>query len=119
MSEMVARTGWPCSPNTSHSTTGAALGDLGPGFAGLAQAGEVAFHVGEEHWNAPARKALGERLQGHRLARARRAGDQAVPVGHLRQQEQRALAGADEDARFIRHGTSPRMPVAQVTGRAP
>ena len=71
MSEMVARTGWPCSPNTSQNATGYArrlrsrrapsssrrFGSLATVAAGCADAGQVALDVGHEHRHADARKA--------------------------------------------------------------
>ena len=68
MSETVARTGWPCSPNTSQNVAGQAgrlrrrraraasarSPSFGVGRAGLADAGQVALHVGHEHRHADA-----------------------------------------------------------------
>jgi len=59
----------------------AALLELGVGAAGLAEAGEVALHVGAEHRDAGLREAFGQHLQRHGLAGAGGAGDEAVPVG--------------------------------------
>ena len=64
--------------------------------AGRAGAGEVALDVGHEDRHAGERQALGHRLQGHRLAGAGGAGDQAVAVGHLRQQGRVAVFGLGE-----------------------
>ena len=97
MSETVARTGWPCSPNTSQSTTGHAANvgasapiafrravSLSERHAGLAHAGQVALDIGHEHRDADARKALGHHLQRDGLAGARRAGDEPVAIGEGR-----------------------------------
>ena len=67
MSVTVARTGWPCSPNTSQSVAGQARGrggsqaallqhrgQLVADRAGLADAGQVALHVGHEDRHADA-----------------------------------------------------------------
>ena len=63
------------------------LAHLRADAARLRDAGEVALDVGHEHRHACAAEALGERLQRHRLAGAGGAGDQAVAVRHLGQQE--------------------------------
>ena len=55
--------------------------------ARLAEAGQIALHVGHEHRHAHRAELLGQHLQRHGLARAGRAGDEAVAVGHLREQE--------------------------------
>jgi hypothetical protein len=65
-------------------------------IAGGAHAREVALHVGHEDRHAGVGQALGHRLQGDRLAGARGAGDQAVAVGHLRQQGGVAVFGLGE-----------------------
>jgi hypothetical protein len=100
---MVVRTGCPCSPNKipeNHRIV--AIGPFGVTNLGGARgenlvhlrrraarhrhAGKVALHVGDEHRDADRRKALGDALQGHRLAGARRARDQPVAVGALQHQ---------------------------------
>ncbi len=99
MSETVARTGWPLSPKTSQNTTGLAAGaqsvmpslsrraaSLSDLTAGRAEAGEVALDVGEEHRHADGGELLGQALQGHGLAGAGGAGDQAVAIGQRGQQ---------------------------------
>ena len=58
-----------------------ALGDLRVGAARLGDAGEIALHVGHEHRHAGGGEAVRERLQGHRLAGAGGAGDEAMAVG--------------------------------------
>ena len=101
MSETVARTGWPCSPNTSQNTVGhpakagrrdadslQALLELGRHRAGLAHAGQVALDVGHEHRHADAPKPLGDHLQRDGLAGAGGAGDQPVAVGERGQQRE-------------------------------
>ena len=50
---------------------------------GLADAGQVALHVGHEAGDACLAETLGDHLQGDRLAGAGGACDEAVPVGHL------------------------------------
>ena len=71
------------------------------GTAGLGQPAQVALHVRQDHRHALRREPLGEDLQRHRLARARRARDQPVTVGVF---EPQTLGGgiplapaADED----------------------
>ena len=54
--------------------------------AGGAHAGEVTLDVGHEHRHAGVGEAFRHRLQSHRLAGTGGAGDQAMAVGHLRQQ---------------------------------
>ena len=115
ISETVARTGCPCSPNTSQNTTGQASPvkssilssfarsiDLRIVRAGLAQAGEIAFDVGHENRHATGTKIFRERLQGDCFSRAGGAGDQAVAVRHFRQQKNRLRGLRDEDG-FVRH----------------
>jgi hypothetical protein len=68
--------------------------------ARLGDAGQVALDVGHEHRNALAAEVLGERLQGHRLAGAGGAGDEAVPVRHARQEEALGAVAAGEKDRF-------------------
>jgi hypothetical protein len=58
---------------------------VGPDARG-ADAGEVALDVGDEHRHADMGEGFGELLQGHRLAGAGGAGDEAVAVGQARQQ---------------------------------
>jgi hypothetical protein len=75
---------------------GDALEQLFRGIAGGAHAREVALHVGHEDGHAGIGQALGDGLQGDRLAGSRGAGDQAVAVGHLRQQGRVAVFGFGE-----------------------
>ena len=99
MSEIVARTGWPCSPNTSHkvlgqaidsgasrprsSSTAASLGLMLPAWVMPVRS---PFDVGHEDRHADLREILGQGLQGDGLARAGGAGDQAVAIGQAGQQ---------------------------------
>ena len=71
---------------------GDALLDLRVGRARLADPGQVALDVGHEDGHADAAEVLGHDLEGDRLARSRRAGHEAVAVGHLREKEQVLLA---------------------------
>jgi hypothetical protein len=50
------------------------------------QAGEVALHLGQQGGHTDPADLLHQALQGHRLAGASSAGDQAVTVGEGRQQ---------------------------------
>src|SRR6478672_3371766 len=68
------------------------------GFAGLGKTGQIAFHIGAEHWNALVGKALGQPLQRNRLARAGGAGDQAMAVGEAQVNELGLDALAQIDA---------------------
>jgi len=61
------------------------LGHLGIAAARLRNARQVALHVRHEAGDAYAGEVFGQRLQGHGLAGAGGAGDEAVTVGHLRQ----------------------------------
>ncbi len=61
--------------------------------AGYGQAGDVALHVGQEHRHADAREAFGQGHQGHGLARARRAGHQAMAVAQFRLQGDGDIVG--------------------------
>ena len=53
-----------------------------------ADAREVALDVRHEHGDADAAEALGHALEGDGLAGPGGAGDQSVPVGELRKEEQ-------------------------------
>ena len=114
ISEIVARTGCPCSPKTSQKVTGqpAKLKSVRPNFftrscsfgivaAGLADSGEVALHVGGKNRHADAAETFRHHLQGDGLARAGGAGDQAVPVRHAGQQVQRIVPLGDQ--KRVRH----------------
>jgi hypothetical protein len=72
-----------------------AFDDLRVVAAGLAEPREIALHVGEEDGHADAAELLGEHAQAHGLARAGRARDQSVPVGHARDQLDDVLALGD------------------------
>ena len=74
-----------------------ALGYLRQVAAGHGDSREIALHVGEKDRHADPRQALCQHLQRHGLARARRTGDQAMAVRHLRQQQELVLALGDED----------------------
>src|SRR3546814_6933822 len=63
--------------------------------AGLRQAGQVAFHVRQEDRHAGLREALRHDLQGHRLAGAGGAGDEAVAIGELQRQRLGGFAAAE------------------------
>ncbi|MNT29477.1 hypothetical protein D3C72_1652180 [compost metagenome] len=67
---------------------GQALLELVRELAGLRDAGQITFDVRHKDRHAQARKPLRQRLQRDGLARSGGAGDQPVPVAHLRQQHQ-------------------------------
>ncbi len=75
--------------------------------AGLAHAGQIALDIGQEHGNAHLREALGHDLHGDGLARAGGAGDEAVAVGHLRQQIQVLVGLRKPDLVIAVHSDSP------------
>ena len=80
------------------------LRDTPVAAARLADTREIALDVGEEHGHADAAELLGEPLQGHRLARTRCTRDQAVPVGHAREDRDRLGPFTDEDGLgHVRH----------------
>ena len=85
---------------------------FGGKIAGLADAGEVAFDVGQKHGHADAGKLLGQLLQGHCFACARGTGDQAVAVGQARQEVAGGLCTLGEQHGFG-HGRFPRGFVRQ------
>ncbi len=60
--------------------------------AGLSHARQVALDVGHKDRDAARAKALSDTLQGHGLTRACRTGNNTVAVGHVREQEELALA---------------------------
>ena len=86
-----------------HAALHQALGDAVAMLAHLDHTGQVALDVRQEHRHAHIGEALSQDLQGHCLARAGRAGDQAVTVRHLRQQADGRFPGADPDFVFIQH----------------
>ena len=59
------------------------FGDFAAVMPGAANAGQIAFHVGHEHGDARLAETFGEFAQGYGFARAGRAGDEAVAVGHF------------------------------------
>ena len=86
-----------------HTAHGQTLGQRVAVLAGAHHAAQVALHIRQEHRHAHIRKALGQHLEGHRLARTRRTGDQSVAVGHLRQQAGWLFARAYPDFPIIQH----------------
>ena len=80
-----------------------ALDGAGIVAARLADARQVALHVGHEDRHAIGGEALGERLQGHRLAGAGRARDQAMAVAVLQQEILVGVARAHEDRCVVAH----------------
>ena len=72
-------------------------------LAGADHAAQVALDIRQKHGHAHVGKALGKHLEAHRLAGAGRAGDQAVAVGHVRQQEGRLRVRAHPDLVFVQH----------------
>jgi hypothetical protein len=95
--DIPARHGAPGECVVLHLQLCEALLDLGRGAAGLADAGEIAFHVREEHGHTLRAEILGQDLQRDRLARPGRAGDQPVAIGHLGQEMKVDLGLAHED----------------------
>ncbi len=102
--------GGRCLPNRSQNTTGQAVGvksvmpiflqsfiDFRVWSDGLAETGQVALDVGQEHRHADAREALGDHLQRDRLAGSGRTGHQAVSVAESRQQVLEILPLAEQD----------------------
>mmetsp|Transcript_120347 Transcript_120347/g.334872 ORF Transcript_120347/g.334872 Transcript_120347/m.334872 type:complete len:374 (+) Transcript_120347:42-1163(+) len=77
-------------------------------FAGLADAGQVALHIGHEDRHPKAREALRQGLQADGLAGAGRAGDQAVAVGQCGQQPALDVAMAGQQDR-VGHGRSSKI----------
>ena len=90
-------------PEAGHAAAAQPLGQRIAVLAGHGHASQVTLHIAEEHRHAHGREALGQHLQGHRLARARRTGDQAVAVGHLRQQAHGRRARANPDFSIVQH----------------
>jgi hypothetical protein len=78
--------GQACGVGGGDAAVGQDLHHLVGHLAGLADAGEVALHVGHEDRHADVGELLGQGLQRDRLAGAGGAGDQAVAVGQPRQQ---------------------------------
>ena len=70
--------------------------------AGLADAGEVAFDVGGKHGHADAGEGLRHDLESDGFTGAGGAGDQAVSIGHLREEiEGRSTL---RDQKWVGHG---------------
>ena len=86
---------------------GDAFQQLFGGRASGAHAGQVAFDVRHEDRHARVGKAFGHRLQGDCLAGTGGAGDQAVAVGHLRQQGGICVFGFGKIEWFGHGGQSP------------
>ncbi len=109
ISVTVARTGWPCSPNTSQNTvenwsgwklspiSAARLTIKSLGSPDFGDAGEVSLDVGGEYRNAGARKPLRHHLQRDGFSGAGRAGDEAMAIGERQRQPGRLLTLADEN----------------------
>ena len=109
ISVTVARTGWPCSPNTSQNTVenwsgwnveahvAGPLDDEILGLADFGDAGEVSLDVGGEHRHAGARKSFRHHLQRHGFSGSGRTGDETMAIGKPERQPRRLLALADED----------------------
>src|SRR5262245_33285607 len=80
-----------------HSDLGHALLELLVGTSGRAEARHIPLHVRHEHGNAEPREALRQHHEGHRLAAARGARNEAVTVAVPREQGDRLLSLAEED----------------------
>src|SRR5262249_18111543 len=63
-----------------------AIGKLRVVLARLADAGEVAFHIGRKYRNADAAEILSHHLQRDSFSRASGPGHEPVPVGHFRKE---------------------------------
>ena len=132
-SETVARTGWPCSPNTSQNTTGTA-GERGRRRRRSASGAPRAWATSRPAGSCPARSPLTSamktgtpiaekrsamHLQRDRLAGAGGAGDEAVAVGERGQQGELGVAVAGDRAggrawRFL--GSGGRRPNLSLRG---
>ena len=77
--------------------------DAGVGQAGSADAGEVAFDVGQEDGDTLGAEGFGEDLEGDGFAGSGCAGDEAVAIGHLGQEENIGLGASDKDGLSL-HG---------------
>src|SRR5215468_4834215 len=80
-----------------------ALLDLGLELPGLAEAGEVALHVGEKDGDAARRETLSDDLQRDGLAGTGGAGDQTMSIGIVEQQVERGRSLRDGDAGRYSH----------------
>jgi hypothetical protein len=69
------------------------------GLGGQRHAGEVPLHVGEEDRDADAGEPLGQDAEGDGLSGPGGPGDQAVPVGHHREQRQGLVPLGDGERR--------------------
>jgi hypothetical protein len=88
---------------------------LGVAAAGFRDAGQVALDVGHEHRHADAAERLRQRLQGDGLAGTGGAGDEAVAVGHLRQQDKFVFVVLGDQERGC-HGNSLLAVRAKIAG---
>ncbi len=74
----------------------------------MAASPQIALDIGREHRNASAGESLRHDLERHRLAGARRPGDEAVTIGEAQQQRfvavpARAVKAAAQENRGIVH----------------
>ena len=109
ISVTVARTGWPCSPNTSQKIVenwsgwkaeahiGGPLEDKILGFPDFGDARQVSLDIGCEYRNARTRKSLGHHLQRDGFSGSGSAGDKAMAIGKPERQPGRLLALANKD----------------------
>jgi hypothetical protein len=71
--------------------------DLGIIAPRLTQTSEVAFDIGHKHRNTPCAEIFRKRLERYRFAGSGRTGDQAVTIGHFREEVNWLPCLRDED----------------------
>jgi hypothetical protein len=75
----------------------------------MPEAGQISFHIGDEHRRTETRKSFSQNLQGHGLASPGCARNQPMTIGHDPQLlDDSPIAGADWYC--IAHYTIPRIP---------
>jgi hypothetical protein len=84
------------------------LSDLGIFPARLADAGQIPLDVGHEDRHPAAAEVFGQHLHGNGLTGSGGSGDQAVAVGHLRQQIQIFITITSGNNKRFGHG-APRF----------
>src|SRR5215218_7427126 len=71
--------------------------NLGRGRTALTDACEITLNISHEDGHAQLAEVFREDLQGNGFAGARRTGDQAVPIGHLREEKNSSFGCGDQN----------------------
>ena len=90
-------------------------GKIGPGR----ETGQIALHIRQEHRDTNPREVIGQSLQGDRLARARRTGDQPVPVGQRRPKQHILPGRGFRDDKWFAHVGRPSRVISRRANSGP